>query len=81
MSSTFSKLLEMFILKECNDYESNDYQFGFIKDRGTNSVISFAHDVVSYCNYNCSLVFACSRGRLRWYPTPHVVYENYECCP
>ena len=40
----------MFILEERNDCEHNDYQFGFFQFR----------DVVSYCNYNGSPVFACS---------------------
>ena len=39
MSSTFSKLLELYVLEECSYHDFSDLQFGFIKGRGTELVI------------------------------------------
>ena len=38
ISTTLSKLLEMYVLEESNTYEFNDLQFGFILGRGTEIV-------------------------------------------
>ena len=60
VSTILSKLAEMYILEECNGFSYSDYQFGFVRGRGTNTAISLAHDVIAYCNHNNSPVFACS---------------------
>ena len=59
VSNTLSKVLEMYAVDECSDFSFNDLQFGFIKNRGTNTAISLANDVASYCNFNGSSVFLC----------------------
>ena len=59
VSTVFSKIVEMYILESCHDVQFSDYQFGFVKDRGTNTAISLVHDVTAYCNYNKSSVFMC----------------------
>ena len=58
VSSILSKLIELFIIDECNTVELSDFQFGFVPGRGTNTAISLSHDVASYCNYNSSPVLA-----------------------
>ena len=55
VSSVISKLAEMYILEECNDYNFSDYQFGFVKEIS----ISLAHDVSMYCKDKKSPVFLC----------------------
>ena len=40
ISSTLSKILEIYILEECNKYEFNDMQYGFIPGRGTDMTCS-----------------------------------------
>ena len=35
ISTTLSKILEMYVLEESNTHEFNDLQFGFIPGRGT----------------------------------------------
>ena len=35
VSSTFSKLLELYVIEECSGHEFSDLQFGFVKGRGT----------------------------------------------
>ena len=37
VSNTLSKVLEMYVVDECSDFSFNDLQFGFIKNRGTNT--------------------------------------------
>ena len=59
VSNMLSKLVELYIINECNDFELNDFQFGFIEGRGTRTAISLAHDVALYCNFNDSSVFMC----------------------
>ena len=59
VSNTLSKMLEMYVVDECSDFSFNDLQFGFIKNRGTNTAVSLANDVASYCNFNGSSVFLC----------------------
>ena len=61
MSTVISKLTEMkaYILEKCNDCNFSDYQFGFVKERGTNIAISLAHDVSMYCKDKKSPVFLC----------------------
>ena len=51
ISSILSKLPELYILEECDDYKLNDFQFGFIKGRRTSTDISLTNDVTSYFNF------------------------------
>ena len=60
ISTSFSKLMEMFILEECNFHDFHDSQFGFVQGRGTNMAISLTHDVISYNVKRGSPIFACS---------------------
>lgn len=60
ISSTFSKILELYILDVSSRHEFSDLQFGFIAGRGTNMAASLANDVISYCNKRGSAVFTCS---------------------
>jgi exonuclease III len=59
VSNILSKLVEMYIIDDCNNFEASDYQFGFVHNRGTNTAISLAHDVASYFNFSGSSVFMC----------------------
>ena len=60
ISSTFSKLLEVYILEVCGHHDFNDLQFGFISGRGTNIAVSLVNDVISYCTESGSPVYTCS---------------------
>ena len=60
LSSTFSKLIEMYIMYKNDDFIFNDCQFGFIKSRGTVSAVSVVHDVGTYCVQNGSQMYICS---------------------
>ena len=57
LSTIFSKLIDLCILDKCSNFVYNECQFEFISGRGTDI---FAHDVMEYCIYNGSVVFACS---------------------
>ena len=53
---TMSKLLEQFILEQCQDHIPNAAQFGFVNNRGTSMATSLAHDIgVLSNNIYCSL--------------------------
>ena len=61
VSTVFSKLAEMYILHECENVKTaNEYQFGFVKHRGTTTAISLAHDVSMYCTQKGSQMYVCS---------------------
>ena len=60
ISTTYSKLMEMYILEESGCHEFHDSQFGFISGRGTNMAASFTHDVISYNVNRGTPIFACS---------------------
>jgi hypothetical protein len=60
ISTTFAKLIEIYILEESGEHTFNDLQFGFIEGRGTNMAVSLAHDVINYCVKRKSPVYACS---------------------
>ena len=60
ISTTFSKILEIHILKECNDHEFDDLQFGFVQNRGTAMAAALTHDVIEYMKSRGSPVYACS---------------------
>ena len=57
ISSILSKLPELYILEECDDYKLNDFQFGFIKGRRTSTDISLTNDVTSYFNFKVCPLF------------------------
>ena len=56
VSSTFSKLLELYVLEECSSHEFSDLQFGFIKGRGTEMATALLHDVLDYSTTRGSVV-------------------------
>ena len=60
ISTTFSKLLEMIILKDCEGHIFHDLQFGFIPDRGTTMAAALTHDVINYMTRRGSPVYVCS---------------------
>ncbi len=60
LSSTFSKLLELFVLDECHNHQFSDLQFGFITGRGTETATALINDVISYNNVRGSTVYTCS---------------------
>ena len=60
ISTTLSKILEMYVLEESNTHEFNDLQFGFIPGRGTEIATALLNDVTSYCNTRGSAVYTCS---------------------
>ena len=77
LSNILSKIMELFIIDECDNFKPSDYQFGFVQNRSTNTAISLAHDVASYCNYNGSSVFICSLDAEGAYDAiPHPVLFN-----
>jgi hypothetical protein len=60
VSSIMSKLLELYVVDECSEYKFNDFQFGFIKGRGTSTAISLINDVTSYFDFKGSPLFMCT---------------------
>ena len=60
VSSTFSKLLELYVIEECSGHEFSDLQFGFVKGRRTEMATALLHDVISYSTTRGSVVYACS---------------------
>ena len=60
MSTTFSKLLEMYVLEESSSHVFSDLQFGFVPGRGTEMATTLVNDVVSYTNTRGSTVYPCS---------------------
>ena len=46
VSRALSKLLEMFILDQCQDYQPSRAQFGFVQGRSTGMATVLAHDDV-----------------------------------
>ena len=54
VSTTFSKMLELYVLYETNPDIFNDYQFGSVKNRGTNTAVSVVDDIGEYCVRNGS---------------------------
>ena len=74
MSSTFSKLLELYVIEECSDHEFSDLQFGFMKGRGTEMATALLHDVISYSTTLGSVVYLCSLDAERAFDAiPHCV--------
>ena len=60
ISSTFSKLLDLYVIEECSGHEFSDLQFGFVKGRGTEMATALFHDVLSYSTTRGSVVYSCS---------------------
>ena len=60
ISVVLSKLLEYCILEDVADFKMDPFQFGFVKNSGTNTAISLAHDVSSYCNARGTTTYLCS---------------------
>ena len=60
ISTTLSKILEMYVLEESNTHEFHDLQFGFIPGRGTEIATALLNDVTTYCNTRGSAVYTCS---------------------
>ena len=59
ISSTLSKLVEMYILRR-SDHSFHEMQFGFRDNLGTDIAVSLAHDVISHCVHRGSAVYVCS---------------------
>ena len=80
VSTTFSKLIEMYILQECGNYQFNEYQFGFVSNRGTNMAVTLANDVASYFVNNGSQLFMCGldvEGAFDAIPHPVLFHKSY----
>ena len=60
ISSTFSKLLDLYVIEECSGHEFSDLQFGFVKGRRTEMATALFHDVISYSTTRGSVVYSCS---------------------
>ena len=58
VSSTLSKILEMYVLDMSSQHEFSDLQFGFIPGRGTELATVLIDDVITYCNTRGSAVYA-----------------------
>jgi hypothetical protein len=59
ISTTFSKILEIHILRECGEHEFHDLQFGFVGNRGTAMAVALTHDILDCCVNNKSPVYLC----------------------
>ena len=60
VSSVLSKLLELYILEQCENYEFAESQYGYIRGRGTDLATVMAHDISEYCVAQGSAVYMCS---------------------
>ena len=60
ISTTLSKILEMYGLEESNTHEFHNLQFGFIPGRGTEIATALLNDVTTYCNTRGNAVYTCS---------------------
>ena len=49
ISTTFSKLIEIHMLEQCNEHEFHDLQFGFVPNRSTTMAATLTYDVFNYC--------------------------------
>ena len=54
LSTTFSKVFEIQLFKECGEHEFQDLQFGFVSSRGTAMAAALTHDVIDHCVSNGS---------------------------
>ena len=60
VSSSISKLLELYIINECHNHSFSECQYGFIGVRGTANVSVMAHDVSQECVSKGLTVYMCS---------------------
>ena len=60
ISTTLSKILELYILEESSNHNFSDSQCGFIACRGTEIATALVNDVKLYCNSKNSAVYSCS---------------------
>ena len=84
LSTTFSKLIELYILYKCDNFSFNKLQFGFIKGRGTDSAVALAHDISSYFVNNGSQVYMCNldaEGTFDALPFPVIFSKLYHVLP
>ena len=56
VSNIISKIIELYILYECNDHKFSEFQFGFVTGRGSISAAALVHDVASYFNAKGSTI-------------------------
>ncbi len=60
ISSTLSKLLELYVLDECQQHTFSDMQYGFVPKRGTDTATTLLNDVIAYSTTQGSTVYTCS---------------------
>ena len=60
MSLVLSKLLELYILEQCENYEFAESQYGYIRGKGTDLAKVMAHDISEYSVAQGSSVYMCS---------------------
>ena len=75
VSSTLSKLLEVYVLEVCGHHDFKYLQFGFISGRGRDEH-GRVNDVISYCTERGSPVYTCSldaQGPGAFDAIPHAV--------
>ena len=60
ISTTLSKILELYILEESSGHIFSDSQFGFIAGRGTEIATALVNDVKLFCNSKNSAMYSCS---------------------
>jgi hypothetical protein len=84
ISSVLSKLLELYILDHCENYELTKCQYGFIKGRNTSMAATVVHDISSYCVSKGSCVFMCSldaEGAFDAIPIAVLLYKAMDVIP
>ena len=60
ISSVCSKVLEYYVLDQCDGYNARPCQFGFVPNRNTTMAATLAHDVSAFCVASGSPVYLCS---------------------
>ena len=74
VSAIVSKILEQYIIENCDEYRHNESQFGFITNLSTSMASALAHDVDMYCLSKGSTIFYCSlEAEGAYYELPHSV--------
>lgn len=84
VSVVISKLLEKYILEECDDFRMHPCQFGFVEHRSTTTAISLAHDICCYCQSQGSSVYLCSldaEGAFDAIPHAVLFHETIDVLP
>ena len=84
ISSTLSKLLELYILELTSGCEMSGLQFGFLPGRSTGMAAALTQDVISYCNSRGSTVYACSldaQGAFDAVPHKILFYKAMDVIP